>query len=128
MIDHASAAVTDLEKAKPLYTAMLTPLGYSLKMDLPEYGAAGYGTGDRSDFWLGKVEKSSGVHVAFVADSKEAVEAFHAAGLAAGGSDNGAPGYREMYAQNYYGAFIHDFDGNNIEAVFRDPSRPSTPA
>lgn len=125
MIDHASAAVTDLEKSKPLYVAMLAPLGYTLKMDLPEYGAAGFGTGDRSDFWLGKVDQASGVHIAFAADSQEAVEAFYQAGLAAGGSDNGAPGYRTDYAPNYYGAFIHDFDGNNIEAVFRDPTKPS---
>ncbi len=126
MIDHASVAVTDLEKSKHLYVAMLAPLGYALKMDIPEYGAAGFGTGDRSDFWIGKVEgMKGGVHVAFVADSKEMVDAFYTAGLAGGGVDNGAPGYREMYSPNYYGAFIHDFDGNNIEAVFRDPSKPS---
>lgn len=128
MIDHSSVAVTDLEKSKTLYTPMLATLGYELKMDLPEYGAAGYGTGDRSDFWLGKVDTASGVHLAFHADSKEAVDAFYQAGLAAGGTDNGAPGYREQYAENYYGAFIYDFDGNNVEAVFRDPSKPSTPA
>ena len=123
MIDHASAAVSDLEKSKPLYTAMLAPLGYELKMDLPDYGAAGYGTGDRSDFWLGKKEGATDVHVAFIANSKEEVDAFHAAGLAAGGEDNGAPGYRTDYAPGYYAAFIHDFDKNNIEAVFRDPSK-----
>ena len=127
MIDHASVAVIDLERSKPLYVAMLAPLGYSLKMDLPEYGAAGFGTGNRSDFWLGVSDKKGSVHVAFAADSKEMVDAFHKAGLSTGGTDNGAPGYREEYALNYYGAFIHDFDGNNIEAVFRDPSRPSTP-
>ena len=127
MIDHASATVTNLEKAKPLYVAMLAPLGYSLKMDLPEYGAAGFGTDNRSDFWLGVSNKKGTVHVAFVADSKEMVEEFYKAGLAAGGTDNGAPGYREMCALNYYVAFIHDFDGNNIEAVFRDPSKPATP-
>lgn len=127
MIDHASVAVTDLEKSKLLYVAMLTPLGYSLKMDLPEYGAAGFGTHNRSDFWLGLSDKKGTVHVAFVADSKEAVDEFYTAGLAAGGKDNGAPGYREEYALNYYGAFVYDFDGNNIEAVFRDSSRPSTP-
>jgi predicted lactoylglutathione lyase len=116
MIDHTSAAVTDLEKSKPLYTAMLTPLGYKLMMDLPEYGAAGYGTGDR-------VDASSGVHIAFAADNAEAVQAFYDAGIAAGGKDNGAPGYRTEYSAGYYGAFIHDFDGNNIEAVWRDPSK-----
>jgi catechol 2,3-dioxygenase-like lactoylglutathione lyase family enzyme len=123
MIDHASVAVTNLEKSKPLYVAMLAPLGYSLKMDLPEYGAAGFGTQDRSDFWLGASDKKGTVHIAFVADSKEMVDDFYKAGLAAGGIDNGAPGYRETYSPNYYGAFVHDFDGNNIEAVFRDPSK-----
>lgn len=129
MIDHASVAVGDLSKAKQLYEAMLAPLSYELKMDLPEYRAAGFGVkdGEGTDFWLGEGEVESGVHVAFAASSKEEVDGFHAAGIAAGGSDNGAPGYREQYARNYYGAFIHDLDGNNIEAVFRDPSRPSTP-
>jgi catechol 2,3-dioxygenase-like lactoylglutathione lyase family enzyme len=84
MIDHASAAVTDLEKSKPLYVAMLAPLGYVLKMDLPQYGAAGFGTKDRSDFWLGTSDKQGTVHVAFVADSTEMVDAFYKAGLAAG--------------------------------------------
>lgn len=104
---------------------MLAPLGYVLKMDLPDYKAAGFGTTDvsRSDFWLAEIEQPGKVHVAFVADSTEAVDAFYAAGLAAGGTDNGAPGYREMYSPDYYGAFILDFDGNNIEAVFRDPSK-----
>ncbi|MEO6536403.1 MAG: VOC family protein [Candidatus Paceibacterota bacterium] len=123
MIDHASAAVTDLEKAKPLYTAMLAPLRYTLMMDLPEYGAAGYGTDDRSDFWMGKVDIATGVHVAFVADSAEMVQAFYDAGIAAGGKDNGAPGYRTIYSAGYYSAFVYDFDGNNIEAVWRDPSK-----
>lgn len=124
MIDHASASVTDFEKSKALYAAMLAPLGYKLNMDLPEYGAAGFGTSPkRSDFWIGKVEKSGGVHVAFVAASKEAVDSFYMASIEAGGKDNGAPGYRTDYAPNYYAAFIHDFDGNNLEAVFRDPSK-----
>ncbi len=127
MIDHTSVAVSDYEKSKELYTAMLAPLGYSLVMDIPEYQAAGFGEGDRRDFWLAAVEKSAGVHVAFSSTSAEQVQAFYDAALAAGATDNGAPGYREMYAQNYYGAFVHDFDGNNIEAVWRDPSKPSTP-
>lgn len=125
MIDHTSVAVTDLDKSKELYKTMLAPLGYKLLMDLKEYGAAGFGSTERSDFWIGVKVPVSGVHVAFVADSKEAVEAFYKAGLEAGGVDNGAPGYREMYAPNYYGAFVYDFDGNNVEAVFRDPSKPA---
>jgi catechol 2,3-dioxygenase-like lactoylglutathione lyase family enzyme len=125
MIDHASASVTDLDTSKGLYTSMLAPLGYSLISDFSEYGVAGFGTGERADFWLGKHEAGSAMHIAFAAGSKEAVEAFYQAGLAAGGKDNGPPGYREMYAPNYYAAFLYDFDGNNIEAVFRDPSKPS---
>lgn len=126
MIDHASAAVSDIARSKELYAAMLAPLGYKLHMDLPDYKAAGFGTdGKRADFWLGETEQVGKVHVAFVADSPEMVDAFHKAGLAAGGADNGEPGPRENYAPNYYGAFIHDFDGNNIEAVYRDPSKPS---
>ncbi len=123
MIDHTSVAVTNLETSKPLYTAMLAPLGYTLMMDLPDYGAAGYGTKDRADFWIGKVDTASGVHVAFAAESADAVQAFYDAALAAGGTDNGAPGYRTQYSAGYFGAFIHDFDGNNIEAVWRDPSK-----
>ena len=127
MIDHASAAVSNVARSKELYKAMLAPLGYELKMDLPAYKAAGFGTAQesRSDFWLGEIETPGTVHVAFVAESKEMVDSFYAAGLEAGGKDNGAPGYRESYSPNYYGAFILDFDGNNIEAVFRDPSKPS---
>lgn len=125
MIDHTSVGVTNLQKSKELYVAMLSPLGYTLMMDLPEYGAAGFGTSDHADFWIGKVEKSSRIHVAFAANSIEEVDAFYTAGLAAGGVDNGAPGYRVAYSPNYYGAFVHDLDGNNIEAVFRDPAKPS---
>jgi predicted lactoylglutathione lyase len=127
MIDHASAGVSNIATAKELYRAMLAPLGYELKMDLPDYKAAGFGTTNekRSDFWLGEVQAPSKVHIAFAANSKEMVDAFYKAGLAAGGKDNGAPGYRERYAPNYYAAFIYDFDGNNVEVVFRDPSKPA---
>ena len=123
MIDHTSVSVSDYEKAKEFYKQALAPLGYELGMDLPEYKAAGFKQGERQDFWFGAIEKTAPVHVAFAAESKEAVDQFYAAGIAAGGKDNGAPGYRTDYSPGYYGAFVHDMDGNNIEAVWRDPSK-----
>jgi catechol 2,3-dioxygenase-like lactoylglutathione lyase family enzyme len=124
MIAHTSATVTDYEKSKALYTKILAPLGYKVQMDLPEYRAVGFAQ-ERMDFWLGekKEMKAAGVHVAFVAESKEMVDTFHSAALAAGATDNGAPGYRTLYAPGYYGAFVLDYDGNNIEAVWMDPSK-----
>lgn len=125
MIDHASVCVSNLEKSKELYKKMFAPLGIQLKADLPEYKAAGFGKGDDGDFWIGEKTPAGGVHVAVRASSKEEVDEFYKAAIAAGATDNGAPGYREMYAKNYYGAFVCDYDGNNIEAVWRDPSKPS---
>lgn len=118
MIAHTSVSVRDYAKSKGLYAAMLAPLGYALQMDIGEYKVAGYAEGGRIDFWIGEKENGSAVHVAFMAPSQEAVEAFHAAALAAGAADNGAPGYRAEYSPEYYAAFVHDLDGNNIEAVW----------
>ncbi len=125
MIAHTSVAVSDYAKARDLYAAMLAPVGYKIAMDLPEYNACGFEQGGKRDFWfgVGKTLPVSGVHVAFQAESKEQVDAFYAAGLAAGATDNGAPGYRTEYAANYYGAFLYDLDGNNIEAVWFDPTK-----
>ncbi len=124
MIHHTSVAVSDYESAKVFYAALLSPLGYVLGMDVPDYKAAGYKDAlGHQDFWIGQNQKGGGVHVAFAAKDRAQVDAFHAAGLAAGGKDNGAPGYREMYSPAYYGAFIHDADGNNVEAVWMDPQK-----
>ena len=123
MIDHASVAVSDYQRSKAFYQKALAPLGYVLGTDLPDYKAAGFKQGERQDFWLGTIEKPAPVHVAFFATSKESVDEFHAAAVAAGGKDNGAPGYRTDYSPGYYAAFVHDFDGSNIEAVWRDPSK-----
>ncbi len=102
---------------------MLAPLGYAVGMDMPEYKAAGFIQNGKQDFWIGESAASSaGVHVAFAAESAEQVQAFYGAALAAGATDNGAPGYRKDYSPGYYGAFVHDFDGNNIESVWVDPS------
>jgi predicted lactoylglutathione lyase len=122
MIAHASVGVKDYEKSKELYVKMLTPLGYKLHMDLPEYKAGGYMANGIQDFWIGENEHSTGVHVAFDAISKDMVQAFYDAALAGGAKDNGAPGYRKEYSPGYYAAFVHDFDGNNIEAVWFDPA------
>lgn len=123
MIAHASVGVRDYVASKEFYSKLLAPLGYTLGMDVPDYHACGFTQGGKQDFWIGQNEKVGGVHVAFTAASKEEVAAFHAAGLAAGGTDNGAPGYREDYSPEYYASFIHDLDGNNIEAVWFDPSK-----
>jgi catechol 2,3-dioxygenase-like lactoylglutathione lyase family enzyme len=114
MIDHTGVSVSDMAKSKKFYTEALKPIGYVLKSDYGE--AVGFGE-DHPDFWLG-IGSGSHVHVAFRVKSKEMVDAFHKAGLAAGGTDNGAPGIRAQYHPTYYAAFVKDPDGNNIEAVF----------
>jgi catechol 2,3-dioxygenase-like lactoylglutathione lyase family enzyme len=122
MIDHVSANVDDLDAAKAFYAEALAPLGYSVQM---EFGgaAAGFGTGEGiPDFWISVREERGATHVAFSAKDRAAVDAFHSAALAAGGSDNGAPGVRADLHENYYAAFVHDASGNNIEAVCHLPA------
>lgn len=128
MIDHAGITVVDWPKAKAFYDAALAPLGATLLQMVPEEftGGAkvgGYGR-EKPDFWLheGK-EPGPGRHYAFAARSRAEVDAFHAAALAAGGRDNGQPGPRPHYHPHYYGAFVLDPDGNNIEAVCHHPQR-----
>ena len=123
MIEHVSMPVRDLAKAKKFYTAALKPLGYKLYRDYPPM-ASGYLEGGSTSFWIVKKPKVVGGHVALGAKSKKAVEQFHAAGLKAGGKDNGTPGFRTDYGDNYYAAFIHDFDGNNIEACYFGAKAP----
>jgi predicted lactoylglutathione lyase len=124
MIAHTSVAVKEYQKSKEFYQKALAPLGYTIGMDLPGYGACGFKDAKGTqDFWIGVSPDASGVHVAFLAKSKEEVDGFHAAALAAGGKDNGAPGYRTEYSAGYYGAFIYDFDGSNIEAVWFDSEK-----
>ena len=122
MIDHTSVAVSDYQKSKEFYQKALAPLGYEVGMDLPDYKAAGFKQGQARDFWIGQHEKPTPVHIAFAAKSQKEVDEFYAAGIAAGGKDNGKPGYRKDYSPGYYAAFVHDPDGSNIEAVWRDPS------
>lgn len=123
MIDHVTLTVSDIEKAKEFYKQALAPLGYTILTDYPEWKLAGMGANGSSDVWiyggLGSEEES---HIAFAAKSKEEVDGFYKAAMAAGGADNGAPGYRKNYAPGYYAAFIHDTDKNNIEVVYHDPN------
>lgn len=120
MIAHTSLAISNYSKSRAFYSSILTPLGYRNNM---EYGdSAGFNDGKNTDFWISKASPVVPMHVAFEARSSEQVKAFHKAGLAAGGEDNGGPGYRD-YSPGYYAAFILDPDGNNIEAVWYDPSK-----
>lgn len=120
MIAHTTLPVSDYVRAKAFYSKALAPLGYSNNM---EYGeAAGFNDGKNTDFWIAREDTVVPTHVAFEAKSRAEVEAFHEAALAAGAKDNGAPGYRD-YWPGYYAAFVHDADGNNVEAVWYDYSR-----
>jgi catechol 2,3-dioxygenase-like lactoylglutathione lyase family enzyme len=121
MIDHVGLTVSDVGRSKAFYTAALAPLGYAPLMDFD--GSAGFGIAPKPDFWIGRGDPNvPPVHVAFAASSRAIVDAFHRAALAAGGRDNGAPGLRPEYHPNYYGAFVLDPDGHNIEAVCHAPA------
>ena len=117
MIDHVVLEVGDVQRSKDFYAAALAPLGLELTKEFP--GMSGFGRDGKPWFWIREGEAGPGVHVAFMAADHAAVEAFHAAALAAGGEDNGGPGERPQYHAGYYGAFVLDPDGNNIEAVNR---------
>jgi catechol 2,3-dioxygenase-like lactoylglutathione lyase family enzyme len=120
-IDHIGLDVADFETSRAFYEQALAPLGINVLME-PVPGICGFG-GDFPFFWIGKRDRGpqTGVHVAFTAKDRPMVDAFHAAALAAGGADNGGPGVREIYHPHYYGAFVLDPDGNNVEAVCHKP-------
>jgi catechol 2,3-dioxygenase-like lactoylglutathione lyase family enzyme len=125
MIDHISFGVSNCAKSAAFYDRALEPLGISrLFEDMSgAIKTAGYGQAPRPEFWIAEHGSAPGkLHVALAASSREAVDAFHHEALAAGGTDNGAPGYR-FYHSGYYGAYVLDPDGHNIEAVFHDPSK-----
>ena len=127
MLDHVGILVADWNKAKAFYDAAFAPLGITLLNQIPEQftgGAKVGGYGEQTpDFWLTEsAETGPGRHFAFRAASHAEVDAFHAAAIAAGGTDNGAPGPRPHYHANYYAAFVIDPDGNNIEAVCHAPA------
>ena len=116
MYDHVGLRVKDVAASQRFYTAVLGALGHALNSSGDDY--AGFGAGP-STFWLHKSDTApaKGAHICFMAADQAAVKAFHAAGLAAGGRDNGAPGTRAEYSAGYYAAFLIDLDGNNVEAV-----------
>jgi catechol 2,3-dioxygenase-like lactoylglutathione lyase family enzyme len=124
MIDHVGFPVADFHRSRDFYLKALAPLGISLLMELsPEQTGgeahAGFGAAGKPFFWIGsgKPALSGRLHLAFTASSQTAVNAFYQAALATGGDDNGAPGLRPHYHTNYYGAFVLDPDGHNVEAV-----------
>ena len=122
MLDHVGFTVRDYDRSKAFYEKALAPLGMTLVKE-PAGEAAGFGKGAKPSFWIeAQGEPIRGrLHIALAADTRVQVDAFHAAGVAAGGADNGAPGVREMYHRDYYGAYVLDPDGNNIEAVCHQP-------
>jgi catechol 2,3-dioxygenase-like lactoylglutathione lyase family enzyme len=120
MLDHVGLVASDFARSKSFFQRALAPLGYSVLMEFS--GAAGFGAGGKPDFWISQGQAAQRVHVAFSASDRSTVDAFHKAAVAAGGRDNGAPGLRTEYHPNYYGAFVYDPDGNNIEAVCHNPA------
>jgi predicted lactoylglutathione lyase len=129
MIDHVGIPVSDIARSTEFYLKALEPLGISIVMEVSAeqtgHGAAvGFGANFKPFFWIGGAGGLGvgHVHVAFAAPSRAAVDAFYRAAITAGGKDNGKPGLRPHYHENYYGAFVLDFDGHNIEAVCHAPA------
>ena len=128
MIDHTGLSVSRPQESRRFYEQALAPLGYTLLMEIPKEFTGGrvvlgYGVAPKADFWLAEgTPNEPRIHIAFRADSRELVDAFHRAALAAGGRDNGPPGLRPHYHEHYYGAFVLDPDGHNIEAVCHLPA------
>lgn len=129
MLDHIGFAISDLAKARAFYLKALEPLGIGIIMEVTAEqtgggGAIGFGAAGKPFFWVsegGKKGASQHIHVALVAPNRKTVDAFYKAAMAAGGTDNGGPGLRPHYHPHYYGAFVHDADGNNLEAVCHLP-------
>ena len=120
MIEHVSLRCRSSKKSRKFYEAALKPLGYECDL---EYGDS-FGFKDakgRHDFWVTKGRVGSPTHIAFLARNRKQIDEFHGAALQAGGKDNGAPGLRPHYHEHFYAAYVHDPDGNNIEAVTHRP-------
>jgi catechol 2,3-dioxygenase-like lactoylglutathione lyase family enzyme len=116
MIDHVSVRVQDFPRLLAFYREALAPIGYEVLMEYP--GAVGLGVDGKPDLWLMQTEQMvNPTHVALSAETRDPIDAFYAAGLAAGGTDNGPPGLRLDYHPTYYAAFVKDPEGNNIEVV-----------
>ncbi len=127
MIDHTGLDVSDAAKSRRFYEEALAPLGYKMLIEVPKEFAGGaivlgFGVPPKADFWIHQGSpQSPRLHVAFRADSRLLVDAFYRAAMAAGGTDNGPPGLRPHYHKDYYGAFVLDPDGHNIEACCHTP-------
>jgi catechol 2,3-dioxygenase-like lactoylglutathione lyase family enzyme len=127
MIDHTGIIVSDFERSRTFYTAALDTIGYKLLLEFPSSvtgstNVAGFGVPPKADFWISQgTPNSPRVHVAFRVSTRALVDAFHRAALATGGTDHGAPGLRPHYHSNYYGAFVLDPDGHNIEPLCHEP-------
>jgi catechol 2,3-dioxygenase-like lactoylglutathione lyase family enzyme len=123
VIDHTGVVVSDYRKSRAFYVAALKPIGYALLAELPasvtgHAEVAGFGEPPKPDFWISSgAPNHPPIHVAFRVPSRAVVDAFYKAAMAAGGRDNGPPGLRPHYHPDYYGAFVLDPDGHNIEAV-----------
>ena len=131
MLDHLGFTVADYPRSRAFYERALAPLGYGVVMEVTRtmsggYEGCGFGPPGKPAFWVGvgTGEAGRGMHIAFAAKTRAEVDAFHAAALAAGGVDNGAPGLRPHYHPHYYGAFVFDPDGHNVEAVCHAPEGP----
>ncbi|WP_333574343.1 VOC family protein [Sphingomonas sp.] len=128
MIDHIGITTADLDAARRFYAAALAPLGIGLEAEVTAeqtggYQGLGFGHDGKPFFWVGSGGAAAGpMHIAFTAASRAEVDAFHAAALAIGGTDNGAPGLRPHYHPHYYGAFVLGPDGVNVEAVCHQPA------
>jgi catechol 2,3-dioxygenase-like lactoylglutathione lyase family enzyme len=120
MLDHLVLGVDDYERSKAFYAAALAPLGCEVVLEVDGL-SCGFGNAGKPEFWVGARERSGPVHVAFTCPDRATVDAFYEAAIAAGATDNGKPGLRELYHPNYYGAFVFDPDGNNVEAVCHAP-------
>jgi catechol 2,3-dioxygenase-like lactoylglutathione lyase family enzyme len=119
VIDHVGVGVRDFEQSLDFYAKALAPLGFERVAFVDaDNRAAGFGIRGRDDFWIHEGRPVGRMHIAFDADSHEAVDAFHTAAIEAGGRDNGEPGIRPEYSDTYYAAYVLDPNGNNIEAVF----------
>lgn len=121
MLDHVTIGVTDIEHSRRFYDSALRPLGIA-RLYGDEDHFAGYGVKPKAFFWIGvRNQPQTGSHIAFAAPDRATVDQFYAAAIAAGARDNGPPGLRPHYDLNYYGAFVLDPDGHNVEAVCRAP-------
>jgi len=120
MLDHIGLDVVSYDVSKAFYESALAPLGYTVVEET--HGYCGFGPAGKPQFWIHEISgdgvgRSGPTHIAFAAENRAAVDEFHAEAIAAGGRCNGKPGLREIYHPDYYGAFVFDPDGNNVEAV-----------